>query len=110
MLAVGLLDGALRFFTSGGAQKYKDRQLPGGRAPGCGGGAMRLQHITVGHGHHITVGNGTVAQTPAGAACAIAEKRLEAWLGYSLASQCHPLRGPPEPGVLWRGLPAGGRH
>lgn len=32
VLAVGLLDGALRFFTSGGAQKYKDRQLSGGWA------------------------------------------------------------------------------
>jgi hypothetical protein len=30
ILAVGLLDGRLRFFTSSGTQKHKDREMAGG--------------------------------------------------------------------------------
>ena len=30
MLAVGSLDGVLRFYTSSGASKYKERKLEGG--------------------------------------------------------------------------------
>lgn len=41
MLAVGCLDGRLRFFTAGGTQKHKDREIEGEWGAGsCASGGI----------------------------------------------------------------------